>query len=334
MTVEIAKPGRWMAAEAADAIAAFVSASKQDVPVDALHAAKAVYTIARGSSDAAANILSYELMRTLGVPCTSLPPSVFSLGGHVNLKEAAVLVISQSGASDDLVWSAKGAIGAGATVAAITNQPDSPVEAASHVNIPIGAGPEKAVPATKTVTGAIGAGAALLSKLSLAYGKHAQADANALTSVSLAFDAASNIKSGLLRGRHVYVVGRDTGYGAAIEVALKLKECCAIPAEAYSSSEVLHGPLQLATKPLMVLMLDTGADNIQDSLDQAQARFDGEGCDVHRLRPADFGVDLKTGAAAAALMLAALYPLILDTALALGFDPDAPQTLAKVTKTT
>jgi len=334
MTVAIAKPGRWMAAEAADAINAFVKASKQNPAAGPLQTAKSVFTIARGSSDAAANIISYEMMRILEVPCTSLPPSVFSLGGHVALKDAAVLVISQSGASDDLVHSASGAKAAGARVLAITNQADSPVEHAADLTIPIGAGPENAVPATKTVTGAIGAGVALLSALSADYQNKACADADAVASASLAFDTASEIKSGLLRGRHVYVVGRDTGYGAAIEVALKLKECCAIPAEAYSSSEVLHGPLQLATKPLMVLMLDTGAADIQDSLDQAQARFEGENCDVYRLHPADFGVDLQTAAAAAALMLAALYPIILDTALALGFDPDAPQTLAKVTKTT
>ena len=130
------------------------------------------------------------------------------------------------------------------------------------------------------------------------------------------------------------MIGRDTGYGAAHEVALKLKECCALHAEAYSSSEVLHGPLQLATNPLMVLILDTGSDHTQDSLDQAQARFEGVGCNVHRARASDMTqADLKP-AAAAALLLALLYPIILETALALGLNPDAPETLSKVTQTT
>ena len=60
--------------------------------------------------------------------------------------------------------------------------------------------------------------------------------------------------SGLLRAQNVYVIGRAAGLGAAQEVALKLKECCALHAEAYSASEVLHGPLQLVTKPLTVLI--------------------------------------------------------------------------------
>ena len=63
---------------------------------------------------------------------------------------------------------------------------------------------------------------------------------------------AAAIRAALLRSPHVYVIGRDTGYGAAHEIALKLKECCAVHAEAYSASEVLHGPLQLVTKPLTV----------------------------------------------------------------------------------
>ena len=83
----------------------------------------------------------------------------------------------------------------------------------------------------------------------------------------------------------------------------------------------------------MVLMLDTGLAETQDSLDQAEARLLKEGCEVYRLRVSDFGVELKTSAAAA-LLLATMYPVVLNNALALGFDPDVPQTLSKVTQTT
>ena len=175
---------------------------------------------------------------------------------------------------------------------------------------------------------------ALLSGWSKGY-----AAETALSCASMAkLDGASlpqvaDIKAALLRARHVYVIGRDTGYGAAHEIALKLKECCALHAEAYSSSEVLHGPLQLATNPLTVLILDTGAAHIQDSLDQAESRFRGAGCDVLRVRTADVGAGHMTPAASAACLLMLLYPVILETALALGLNPDAPSTLAKVTQT-
>lgn len=327
-------PGRLMAAEAAQALGVFARAATQKVDGDVFGHPKALYTIARGSSDAAANILSYEFMRELGIPVTSLPPSVFSIGNGVALESAAALVISQSGASDDLVRSAQGAADAGAKVVAITNQPDSPVESVSGATVPIGAGPELAVPATKSVIGSVAAGMALLGALKPEYAIKAKSAADALGHLSSQHPRAAALQSAFLRARHIYVIGRDTGYGTAHEVALKLKECCALHAEAYSSSEVLHGPLQLATNPLMVLMLDTGSADIQDSLDQAEARFRGVDCDVHRIRLSDFGITDIAPAAAAAVLLAAMYPIILSTALALGLNPDAPETLSKVTQTT
>lgn len=326
--------GQYMAQESAAAINVFRSAAAQVADGSALRNVKAVYTIARGSSDAAANILSYEMMRELGVPVTSLPPSIFSLGAGVALSGAVALVVSQSGASDDLVRSAKGARANGARVLSIINAPNSPVAAASETTIPIGAGPEMAIPATKTVVGSIGAGMALLAATSPAYAAKVSSAVGALDGLCAAHPRAAALQAALLRARHVYVIGRDTGYGAAHEVALKLKECCAIHAEPYSSSEVLHGPLQLATNPLTVLILDIGAAHVQPSLDAAEARFRAIGCDVHRIAPADLGVGTLTPAAAAAVLLATLYPVILNTALALGLDPDAPETLSKVTQTT
>jgi len=323
-----------MARESADGMGVFCATARRPVAAVGLARARAIYTIARGSSDAAANILSYEMMRELGVPVTSLPPSVFSLGRGVRMDGAMALVVSQSGASDDLVRSARGAAAAGAQVLAITNQPGSPVEAAASVTIPINAGPEHAVPATKSMIGSIAAGMALLSAALPDYARRAGQSVAALEGLDTSHPAAADLQAALLRARHVYVIGRDTGFGAAQEIALKLKECCALHAEPYSASEVLHGPLQLATNPLLVVLLDTGAAEVQDSLDQAQARFQAIGCEVHRIRPSDIGAADLTPAAAAAVLLAMLYPVILSTALALGLDPDAPAKLSKVTQTT
>jgi len=266
---------------------------------------------------------------------TSLPPSVFSVGRGVRLTDAAALVISQSGASDDLVRSARGAKGQGARVLAITNVPASPVESESHLTLPIAAGPERAVPATKTVVGAIAAGMALIGALAPAYRPRARADAATLAALApIRHPREAAIVSALLRANHVYVIGRDTGYGAAQELALKLKETCALHAEAYSSSEVLHGPLQLVTRPLLILILDTGQPEVQQSLDTAEARFRQAGGEVIRIRPADIAAPQLTPAGAAALLLCLLYPVVLATAVALGHDPDAPATLSKVTQTT
>ncbi len=331
--------GQHMAREIAEAPGVFAAAVAQDVAQAAalpdLGALRAIYTIARGSSDAAANILSYEIMRETGLPVTSLPPSVFSLGRGVRLDGAAALVVSQSGASEDLVRSARGAREAGARVLALVNAGASPVEAAAEATLRICAGPELAVPATKSVVGAIGGGMALLGALVPGYAARAQAAAAAVAGIAgraLAQERA--ILAALLRASHVYVIGRDCGYGAAQELALKLKECCALHAEAYSSSEVLHGPLQLATNPILILILDTGQREVQESLDTAEARFRATGATVFRLRAAEACPGELPPAAAAAALLCLSYPLALKTALALGHDPDRPATLSKVTQTT
>ncbi|QYZ71848.1 SIS domain-containing protein [Neotabrizicola shimadae] len=324
-----------MADEIAEAPAVFARAATQPVTGITLEGIRAIYTIARGSSDAAANILSYEVMRETGLPMTSLPPSVFSVGKGVAMAGALALVISQSGASDDLVRSAKGAREKGARVAAIVNAAGSKVQAEADMTLPIGAGPELAVPATKTVIGSIAAGMALLSHLVPAYAPRAAASAAVVAALAGRDHPQTRaLVAALLRASHVYVIGRDTGYGAAQELALKLKETCALHAEAYSSSEVLHGPLQLATNPLLVLILDTESPEVQDSLNTAEARFRAVGAPVFRLRPSEAGATGLTPAAAAAALLYLAYPLVLATARALGHDPDRPETLSKVTQTT
>ena len=97
---------------------------------------------------------------------------------------------------------------------------------------------------------------------------------------------------------------------------------------------MLHGPLQLVTNPLLILILDTEQPDVQDSLDTAEARFKGAGGTVFRIRPSDAGAAGLTPAAAAAALLILTYPLALLTAVALGHDPDRPATLSKVTQTT
>lgn len=326
--------GQHMTREIAEAPAVFAASVAQVVRLPDLSRLRAIYTVARGSSDAAANILSYEIMRETGIPVTSLPPSVFSLGRGVRLDDSAVLVVSQSGASPDLVRSAQGAHRAGAAVLALTNAPGSPVEAEADCTLRIGAGPEHAVPATKSVVGAIAGGMALISAIVPAYASRAKASGEAIAALQdRQLPQTRALLAALLAASHIYIIGRDTGFGAAQELALKLKECCALHAEAYSSSEVLHGPLQLVTNPLLILILDTEQPDVQPSLDTAEHRFRIAGGTVFRLRPSDAGAKVLTPAAAAAALLCLTYPLALQTALALGQDPDRPATLSKVTQT-
>ena len=295
---------------------------------------QSIYTLARGSSDAAANILAYELMRELQLPVTSIPPSVFSLGKGVTLNSSACLIISQSGASEDLIKSARGARALGAKVFAISNHRDSAVEQAADIFVPLNAGPELAVPATKTVIGSIAAGMAILAAQKSEYVDICESASNEFTKLSGRRHPQSEIIiNELLQSQHIYVLGRDTGLGAAQEVALKLKECCALHAESYSVSEVMHGPLQLVTKPLMVLILDTGLKATRSSLDRAEDRFRASGARVFRISPFDVGVSTVTPAASAAMLLYLVYPIVRRVALSLGLNPDKPDKLSKLTNT-
>lgn len=330
------QPSTLMAREIAEAPSVFARTVKRnnrqylgEIDVDKLHA---IYTIARGSSDAAANIISYLFMKHIGLPVTSMPPSTFSIYDGVRMTNSLGLIISQSGASNDLIACAKGIRNAGGQVVGITNQPASNVEAIADVTIPIDAGQELAVPATKSVIGSIAAGMSILAALKHEYCEEIENAATAMMALeNYRFHEIEMLQSSFLRAHHVYVVGRGAGFGAAQEIALKLKETAAVHAEAFSASEVLHGPLQLATNPLLILIIDTCESESQASLDQAEAKFQLVGGEVFRLRPPC--AENVCPAAAAAMALYLLYPAILNTALALGLDPDNPSTLAKVTKT-
>ncbi len=293
---------------------------------------QAIYTIARGSSDAAATILNYEFMRVLGVPATSLPPSVFSVGTGIEMTDDLVVTLSQSGASLDLVAATAGAAATGATTIAITNVDGSPVEGAATMRIPIDAGPELAVPATKSVVGAVAAGVALIGAIDPAY--RAQIAGLVADNSPADFQNAHlshDVVQPLVEAQHIFVVGRQAMFGAAQEIALKIKECCAIHAESYSASEVLHGPMQLANNGLLTLLLDDRSPELAAGLDLAEQKLRAAGSTVIRVTLEV--AETAPQAVKAALFLVHFYPQILQATLALGINPDAPSSLAKVTET-
>lgn len=322
-----------MRSEAAEIPARFEAALNSAVavlPALALEGQQAIYTLARGSSDAAAMVLAYEIMRVSGIPTTTLPPSVFSLQDGIASAGALALAISQSGRSPDLVQAAAGFRAGGGAVVALVNTVASPLADAADLAIDLLAGPEKATPATKSVACSIARGMLLLGQGRSAYAAHFTNAIRAVNRAAAVTPDAALVEM-LAASGSIYVIGRGSGFGAAQEVALKLKECCALHAEAYSASEVLHGPLQLAARALTVLILDTGEAATQASLAAAEQRFSGYGAHVFRVGcETDAGL---TPAAASAALLTRLYPVVLETALALGLDPDAPHTLAKVTET-
>lgn len=296
-------------------------------------------TVARGSSDHAASYLAYLAMQHLGVPVASLPMSVVSLR-HSPLKVSGqvVFALSQSGQSPDLVDSQRLLRERGALSVALVNTEDSPLQAASEYTVPLCAGAELSVAATKSFIATLSASARLVG--------HWAQDAELLAAgtalpeglrqaASLDWQAAVGTFKGCDR---LMVIGRGAGFAIAQEAALKLKETAGIQAEAFSSAEVRHGPMALieAGYPLLVFA-PRGAE--QAGLLQLAADMRERGARVLLAAPDDIAerdLDLcraQHPALDPILAIQSFYVMAAHLALARGLDPDQPRYLSKVTRT-
>ena len=208
----------------------------------------AVITCARGSSDHAATFAKYVIETKLGLPVSSAAPSVSSVyAAKQMLKGTLFIAISQSGASPDLVRTAEAAKAGGAYVIALLNVVNSPLAAVADDVVPLLAGPETSVAATKTYIATL---AAILQLVANWSGDDELV--SAMTSLPSNLQAAWSLDWGpaadALEGvRNFFVVGRGLGFGVAQEAALKFKETCGLHAEAYSAAEVNTGQWQSST---------------------------------------------------------------------------------------
>src|SRR4051794_22312654 len=124
-----------------------------------------IATIARGSSDHAAAYIKYAIELTAGVPVASIGPSIMSIyGRELRLDRSAVVAISQSGKSPDIVGMAGSAARNGAVTIALTNTAGSPLANAARFAIDLSAGPERSVAATKSFVSSVVAGLLLLAE--------------------------------------------------------------------------------------------------------------------------------------------------------------------------
>jgi glutamine---fructose-6-phosphate transaminase (isomerizing) len=297
-------------------------------------------TCARGSSDSAAMFAKYLLEIRLGLVVASVGPSVRSIyGGRPQVEGALFLTISQSGRSPDLIKLAQAAREGGALTVALTNDPASPLAECCEVVLPLHAGPEKSVAATKSYIASL---AALLQLLAVW-----SDDADLKGAVErLPDDLADALKRdwqravpALAETRSLYVVGRGAGYATAQEAALKLKETCGLHAEAMSAAEIMHGPLTLAGGDFPVVLFSQ-RDEALDSLSALAASLTARGVTLLAAGPvmAAGAMRLPTADglhpfAQPIALVQSFYPLAEALARARGRDPDHPPHLMKVTET-
>lgn len=330
------------AGEAAEAVRRQLAANG-DLIADAAKRLRAlqphtVVTCARGSSDHAATFAKYLIETRLGLPTASAAPSVSSLYQAAPKHEGVLfLVLSQSGRSPDLVRAVEAAKAGGALVVSLVNAEGSPVEALADLPLPLRAGPETSVAATKSYIASLAALVHLVSAWTEDAALASALDqAPTLLRHAFALDWSSAVEA-LQAARGLYVIGRGLGYGAAQEAALKLKETCGLHAEAFSAAEVRHGPMAIVGPGFPVLMM-TQSDEAQASVAELAAEFGARGAEVLLAGGAADGVrSLPTIPADPALqpmlLIQSFYGMAAKLAVARGLDPDKPPHLRKVTET-
>lgn len=295
-----------------------------------------VVVCGRGSSGHAGVYLRYLIETRLGLAVSASAPSVITGYDRVpQLTEALFVVISQSGRSPDLVAAAYGARNAGALTLAIVNDDTSPAAQACELLLPMGAGPERAVAATKTVVNSLVASAALVASWS-----HDAALKGGLEKLpdrlgqALALDWSA-WSADLDGARAAFVAGRGQGLGPVREIALKLSETLGLPALGYSAAELRHGPRACVSHATPVLALRQ-ADATSASVDQLIADLRQGGIRTHACGGPNGTLPWLPDdhpACDSIVMLVPAYQAIEREAQRLGLNPDAPIGLTKVTET-
>ena len=322
--------------------------------------------VARGSSDNAAVFGRYLAELAAGRPAGLAAPSLYTrYHAEVDWRGYLVVALSQSGATPEIISTCEAMKSAGAVVIGITNEPGSPLAGTADVLLATGAGPERAVPATKTVTAQF---AVLLSVASALRAARAAGESEADEFVagisgagapgadtSRAGDSQARVSGAGATGLaglpgavaavladpgpvmeavrrwlaidRLVVAGRGLAYAAALETALKIQETTGILAAGISTADLLHGPIAAVYAGAPVLLIDAGGPAAED-VGQLRVLLSRRHADVTTL-------PLPAGPEPAQAITAIVrgQQLAHSLALARGSDPDTPAHLSKVTAT-
>ena len=302
--------------------------------------------VARGSSDNAAIYGRYLLEVHAGRTASMAAPSVAThYRRELDLSGALVVCISQSGRTDEIVATQDWAKRCGAATIAVTNVAGSPLAQAADLALVTLAGPERAVPATKTLTTQMAAVAVLATALAPdpsaldADLDRMPGEVEKLIAARVGVDEAVTL---LARTNEVLVGGRGLAFAAAVETALKLEETCLRPVRGLSYADLKHGPIAIVDPQMVSIVVAAqdgpmleGLTELLGELRSRGALTIGIGGDSGFAAAADVSVagpDLPEMVAPIALAVAG--QLVVEAlARALGLNPDAPRGLNKVTQT-
>ena len=300
-------------------------------------APRSIVTCARGSSDHAATYAKYLFETRLGLVTSSAAPSITSIYfAKQQLEGTLYIAISQSGKSPDLLASVEQAKAGGALTLALVNVEDSPLAQLADIVIPLRAGSEKSVAATKSYLATLGAIMHLVSE----WGNDDELK-TALKSLPQSLAQAwendwQAVVDGLKDARNLFVIGRGIGFGAAQEAALKLKETCGLHAEAFSAAEVKHGPMAIVGEGFPVLLFAqqdktlAGMDSLVEDFRARDAKVFVASESISGSLPVVQGAH---PAIAPMLAVQSFYRMANALSIARGYNPDEPPHLRKVTET-
>jgi glucosamine--fructose-6-phosphate aminotransferase (isomerizing) len=200
--------------------------------------------VSRGSSSNVARYMQYLFGTVNRLPVSFATPSLYTVyDAPPELGPAAAIGISQSGASPDVVAVLSEARRQQRPTLAITNDTNSPLARAADFVLPLHAGEERAVAATKTYLNSIGAIALLSAADDHARLGDLQGMPDRISEQIGRSLAAADLLDGYRKVEGGSVIARGVNYGTAFEIALKIRELSGAQFEAFSSADLLHGPI-------------------------------------------------------------------------------------------
>jgi glucosamine--fructose-6-phosphate aminotransferase (isomerizing) len=298
-----------------------------------------VVTCARGSSAHAATYGKHLFERHIGIPVSAAAPNIASIYRRpLAIRDQLFLAVSQAGGSADIVETAAMARAAGAITVALVNDTSSALAQACEIVLPMQAGAELSVAASKSFIASLAA----LLRLTAAWRDDVtmrrsieRLPARLNAAIELDWSAALSSLSG---AHSVMTIGRGPTLAIAREAALKLKEACNLHTEGFSSAEFQHGPIALVDKAYPVLLFTPG--------DAAAAGIEDLRADLMRKGAAVFSTGTGSADPAslpalepdhpdadAICLIQTFYQLLLAVAERRGSDVDRPRHLQKVTRT-
>lgn len=295
--------------------------------------------LARGSSDNAALLGRYQVELAAGLPTCLLAPSTATAYHRdpTGFANWIIVAASQSGQTPEIVDLADRFAAAGATIVSITNDATSDLAQLATVSIDLQAGPELAVPATKTVTAQMLAMSAI--SCAVADADAGRTDTGALgAAVESVLDDVEGIQQAavtLARHDRLAVVARGLLLAAAKETALKLQETTGAMAHGFSTADFRHGPIAVCGPDAPAVLLagsgpaDPDTYAVRTDLEDRQAPTvligSGSGSDI-RLPSTDGPLECITATLRG-------QQLALHICMERRINPDAPAGLNKVTLT-